>query len=60
MKQEKSTITLLRHGEPEGGTVFRGITDDLLTEMGWQQMNDAVNTLKNIDIILSSPLRRCA
>jgi len=60
MKEEKSTIFILRHGEPEGGTIFRGITDDLLTKTGWQQMNNAINKVNNIDIILSSPLRRCA
>jgi alpha-ribazole phosphatase len=59
MKQEKSTISLLRHGEPEGGAIFRGITDDLLTEAGWQQMNVAIESIENIDLILSSPLRRC-
>lgn len=60
MMQEKSTITLLRHGEPEGGAIFRGITDDLLTEAGWHQMYEAIHNLENIDIILSSPLRRCS
>ncbi len=60
MKEEKSTLFLLRHGEPEGGAIFRGITDDLLTKTGWQQMNNAIDKLNNIDIILSSPLRRCA
>jgi len=60
MKQEKSTITLLRHGEPQGGKIFRGITDDLLTDTGWQQMHDAMDFLDNHDLIFSSPLRRCA
>ncbi|MCK5666628.1 MAG: alpha-ribazole phosphatase family protein [Thiotrichaceae bacterium] len=60
MKQKKSTITLLRHGEPAGGAIFRGATDDCLTKTGWQQMYDALNTLDSPDLILSSPLRRCA
>lgn len=60
MKQEKSTITLMRHGEPQGGKVFRGIRDDLLTDTGWQQMHSAMSWLNKPEVIFSSPLRRCA
>jgi len=62
MKQEKSIITLLRHGEPQGGAVFRGIQDDALTPKGWQQMRNAIEQLdciNSIDSIFTSPLQRC-
>ena len=53
------TIDLLRHGEPQGGDVFRGVTDHALTELGWQQMQMATQG-KQWDVIVSSPLKRCA
>ena len=62
MKQEKSIITLLRHGEPQGGAVFRGRQDDALTQKGWQQMHNAIDQLdciNSIDTIFTSPLQRC-
>lgn len=57
-------VTLLRHGEPAGGVRYRGITDDPLTDKGWQQMQTAMDNMDNDnmdswDIILSSPLCRC-
>lgn len=52
------TIDLLRHGEPEGGNVFRGHTDHVLTELGWQQMRDAC-TDHEWDLIVTSPMKRC-
>ncbi len=59
---EFKTLDLLRHGEPEGGNVFRGITDHPLTELGWSQLlaatkNDAEE--KQWDVIITSPLSRC-
>ncbi|MBE9516213.1 MAG: alpha-ribazole phosphatase family protein [Proteobacteria bacterium] len=51
-------IHLLRHGEPEGGKVFRGVTDDPLTETGWRQMHAQTRDQK-WDRIISSPLCRC-
>jgi len=63
MKQEKSIITFLRHGEPQGGVVFRVRQDDALTQKGWQQMYNAFEQLdcKNtIDIVFSSTLQRCS
>ncbi|WP_214660488.1 histidine phosphatase family protein [sulfur-oxidizing endosymbiont of Gigantopelta aegis] len=63
---KKSTIIVLRHGEPDGSNyadkkIFRGITDDVLTKKGWQQMANAIATIENtIDVILTSPLKRCA
>jgi len=58
MDTSRKTIDLLRHGEPQGGNVFRGKTDHPLTELGWQQMEKAVEG-KSWDVIISSPLFRC-
>lgn len=64
---ETSTIIVLRHGEPSGGTglssserIFRGITDDALTKRGWLQMSTALKDVKDIHLILTSPLIRCS
>lgn len=55
-----TTIDLLRHGEPEGGEMFRGHTDLPLTELGWQQMHDAlIGDIVPWQRIVSSPLQRC-
>jgi broad specificity phosphatase PhoE len=54
-----TTIDLLRHGEAQGGNYFRGITDDPLTETGWQQMYQAVANQTATDCVISSPLTRC-
>jgi len=54
-----TTIDLLRHGEVEGDAVYRGSTDDLLTDVGWQQMVAALKDKKDWDLIVSSPLQRC-
>jgi alpha-ribazole phosphatase len=51
-------IYLLRHGEPEGGQVFRGRTDHPLTALGQQQMHAACQPLE-FQHIISSPLSRC-
>jgi alpha-ribazole phosphatase len=58
-------IDLLRHGETEGGTRFRGSTNDSLTTLGWAQLRHATD--KHIekhettwDRIITSPLDRCA
>ena len=52
-------IDLLRHGEAQGGNYYRGITDDPLTETGWQQMYQAVASQNATDRVISSPLIRC-
>jgi len=54
-----TTIDLLRHGEVEGDAVYRGSTDDLLTDVGWQQMVSALQDKKGWDLIVTSPLQRC-
>ncbi len=55
-----TTIDLIRHGEPEGGTRFRGWQDDPLSEQGWSQMRQAVGEHNPWQQIISSPLLRCA
>ncbi len=52
-------VDLLRHGEPVGGSKYRGQTDDPLSDKGWAQMRDAVGDHRPWDVILSSPLSRC-
>ena len=53
-------IDLLRHGEPEGGEVFRGHIDPVLTNLGWQQATKQTEQHDDWELIVSSPLRRCA
>jgi len=53
-------VDLIRHGEPEGGNLLRGSKDDPLSDTGWQQMRAAVARHEPWDVIVSSPLRRCA
>lgn len=55
-----TTIDLLRHGEVEGDAVYRGSTDDPLTDAGWQQMVATLDDKSNWDLIASSPLQRCS
>jgi len=52
-------VDLLRHGEVQGGVYFRGRTDDPLSERGWQQVFKQCRG-KQWDVVVSSPLRRCA
>ena len=60
MNPDKITyIDFLRHGEPEGGLKYRGITDDPLTERGREQMWRAVGDRFPWNRIVTSPLRRC-
>lgn len=54
-----TTIDLLRHGEPEGGSKLRGTLDDPLSDLGWQQMQDSVGEGDKWHRIVSSPLLRC-
>lgn len=53
-------IKILRHGQPEGEGCFRGHTDFLLTELGFEQMISATSQLNDIEVVVSSPLIRCA
>ncbi len=51
-------LSLLRHGEPVGGRIYRGNQDDPLTDKGWQQMIESTQN-QSWDFIASSPLLRC-
>jgi broad specificity phosphatase PhoE len=55
----ETIIDLIRHGEPQGGPMYRGSTDDPLSELGWQQMRGAISALQPWQQIVSSPLLRC-
>jgi alpha-ribazole phosphatase len=55
-----TTVDLLRHGEPEGGQKFRGAVDDALSLHGWEQMRATVGDYRDWQVIVSSPLIRCA
>ena len=61
-------VDLLRHGEPEGGDILRGRVDPILTELGWEQMQQAAALTSQQKIspltpkwthVVSSPLQRC-
>lgn len=54
-----TTIDLLRHGEPLGGSRYRGQIDDPLSDRGWRQMRDAVEGHTPWDAVVTSPLTRC-
>ncbi len=56
----ETLIDLLRHGEPEGGVMFRGQRDDSLSADGWEQMRVAAGNAGDWDVIVTSSLRRCA
>jgi alpha-ribazole phosphatase len=53
-------LDLLRHGETERGGGFRGSLDDALTETGWAQMRAGIEGAGPWDVLVSSPLQRCA
>lgn len=54
-------LDVLRHGECEGGEIFRGATDVTLSQTGWSQMRTALEShpQPHWDCIVSSPLQRC-
>ncbi len=55
------TVDLLRHGELEGGVRYRGCVDDPLTAEGYRQMERVWQRVRDdIDVIVTSPLQRCA
>lgn len=54
-------MDLLRHGAVEGGVKYRGRTDDPLTAEGYHQMQRVwANISNDIELIITSPLSRCA
>lgn len=52
-------VDLLRHGEPVGGSRYRGRVDDALSEKGWRQMWQAVAARSDWQQVITSPLQRC-
>lgn len=63
---QTTTIDLLRHGECEGGRIFRGSTDVKLSEEGWQSMQAKMDWCARTQSypftwqsVLSSPMLRC-
>ena len=58
--QHVTRFDLVRHGETEGGSRYRGSINDALTPQGWVAMRAAVGEQSDWDRIISSPLRRCA
>ena len=60
MEHQTTIIDILRHGEPIGGSKYRGQIDDPLSEKGWRQMRTAVAGRDEWQHIVSSDLSRCA
>ena len=55
-----TTLDILRHGECEGGQIYRGSTDVILTESGWSQMQQAIEAATAPwEQVITSPLQRC-
>jgi broad specificity phosphatase PhoE len=54
-----TTIDLLRHGACEGGEIYRGRTDVALSDVGWQQMEEAITHASDWQAVVTSPLQRC-
>ncbi len=60
MPESISTVVdLLRHGECEGGAIFRGSLDVALAEHGRARMQAQADTQPDWQHIIASPLRRC-
>ncbi|CAA6809614.1 MAG: Probable phosphoglycerate mutase [uncultured Thiotrichaceae bacterium] len=64
MPHRKTIIDCIRHGEPLGGRMYRGSgTDHLLSEPGWTQMHEQIETHLRIhsiwDVVITSPMSRC-
>ena len=52
-------VDLMRHGEPVGGSRYRGRLDDPLSDKGWRQMREKVARLPPWEMLGCSPLARC-
>jgi alpha-ribazole phosphatase/probable phosphoglycerate mutase len=59
-EQSTTMVDIIRHGEPVGGSKYRGQIDDPLSDKGWQQMRAAVKGREEWQYIVSSDLSRCA
>ncbi|HEY5790482.1 MAG TPA: alpha-ribazole phosphatase family protein, partial [Gammaproteobacteria bacterium] len=60
MAATPTTVDLIRHGQPLGGSRFRGRLDDPLSDAGWQDMRRALGQGTRWTAVVSSPLLRCA
>ena len=61
MKNPELIVDIIRHGEPVGGSRYRGDgIDDPLSERGWEQMRRAIGLQRPWQAVYSSPLRRCS
>lgn len=60
MTDKTTIIDIIRHGEPVGGSKYRGQIDDPLSEKGWRQMRAAVAGRDEWQHVVSSDLCRCA
>jgi alpha-ribazole phosphatase/probable phosphoglycerate mutase len=60
VEKTRTTVDLIRHGEPVGGRKYRGQIDDPLSEKGWAQMRKAVGDACPWECVVSSTLSRCA
>lgn len=54
-----TTVDLLRHGACEGGEIYRGRTDVVLSDAGWLQMEQATAHDAPWQRVVTSPLQRC-
>ena len=61
-KETSTIIDILRHGEPEGGSMYRGGgTDHHLSEDGWKQMHKSIEQNdSDWSSIITSPMLRCS
>lgn len=60
MSEKTATLLdYLRHGEPVGGSRFRGNgVDDPLSDRGWEQMRNTSAAFTGWDRVISSPMQR--
>lgn len=59
-KNPYTLVDMIRHGQPRGGSLYRGHKiDDPLSDKGWQQMRDGVRGKAPWQHIISSPMLRC-
>ncbi len=59
MNKPVTVIDILRHGQTEGGEIFRGKTDVMLSEEGLRQMDCALIGHAGWEHIITSPMQRC-
>ena len=52
-------VFLMRHGECEGGHIFRGSTDVALNAEGWQTLRSAAAAVPAVTTVYTSPMQRC-